>query len=1242
MVMRRISFPLLTALLALTIVVPAMAQSTGGIRGTVLDKDAQPVIGATVSVTNSDLNINMGGLTDAKGEFRIAPLPPGKGYSLAVSFPQMGKIVQSDIEVPANKMLVVPITLRPSKENIVEIKVRGETDVVDTESTTTSTTISSEFIDSLPILGRNYQDVLTLAPGVTDVDGDGNPNIHGARDTDVNTLVDGVSTVDPVTGQVGQQLNINTIQDVEVITSGASAEFDRAQGGFVRVSTKSGGNDFEGTFRFDWMGSLLDGDGAGIDPSTLHGGLTENGLRDLTFNDFLPALTVSGPIVKDKAWYFVSAEYRQIETPVNALSQAFVRGHDELRMFGKASWDMSTNHKLVFTATVDPQNDTNLGLDSFTATESGYTLYGGGRNLVLTERAVFSPNVFLETTVQHFVTHPEVDPTLDADTNHNGILYVDRNSNGFIDATERDAGEDFDRDGVFDVYEDFLPHDGHLSGCTLRPDGSQVCAEDRDHDGRLTPERGCEGVHREDIDCDHHLDAINEDDNGNGFLDIGEDRDGDRKLDLGGEDRNGDHNLNDRPDARNDNEQIVDENGNTGNFYPYYEPLPQLRDRDYETDQRTLRTSGPYFTDFTGDRGRQTLRQDLTMFVPDWHGQHEMKTGYILEHEHYDQTTVLRPQVLPNLAPPTSNNFIPTVGVILPAENSVDNSATSLTGALYVHDTFKPIPNLTLNLGVRFTRETTDSFGYAPFNPAGERALFDRLGALTGQQLAYTDAVNGDNDGQVNFGICGDDLLFTDSAGGVTCKNARSAQALEIINGLQKVKVSRLTQHHISTTIVASQLEQLFPEAVTTLPDGTKIIDRDKLREEGAVFQTEEPFRLTNNNLAPRLALSWDPWADSKTKVFASWGRFYDKLFLGAVIPEEGPDQITRYYKKDQDGVTGGGIPNNGFGTAISLAPPSASQVDRGLQTPFTDEWSVGFERELAPEVSLSLRYIRRDARLGLQDRDVNHALRWDQVNNKWADGFGRLNFGPGDGGSGSPIGDNLPDLYIYNFFFNQIFLLGNYNTSKFTGIELEITKRLSRKWQMDASYSYSRAQGNAEDFLSSLGDDPAAVPYEYGYLDFDQRHIVRLNGTTFLPGDWAVGGVLQWTSGLPYSLINTSFTLDNFSFAQNRTLFGRVVPNLDPDPSIEGEPAQWQFEPENRNSRRNSSILNIDLQATKSFVMGRFNSKLFLAVQNLLNTDDLEINTFEPDNPNRGGALQVDAERRFGRRFGIGFQFEF
>jgi outer membrane receptor protein involved in Fe transport len=142
------------------------------------------------------------------------------------------------------------------------------------------TRFGSEFIEALPILGRGYQDVLALAPGVSDVDGDGIPNIHGARDTDVVTLVDGVSTTDPLTGKIGAQLNLESIQEIEIKTSGATAEFGRAQGGFVNIITKSGGNEFKGTFKFFWSGSLVDGDGAGADDPRLHAGVGEAGIRE--------------------------------------------------------------------------------------------------------------------------------------------------------------------------------------------------------------------------------------------------------------------------------------------------------------------------------------------------------------------------------------------------------------------------------------------------------------------------------------------------------------------------------------------------------------------------------------------------------------------------------------------------------------------------------------------------------------------------------------------------------------------------------------------------------------------------------------------------------------------------------------------------------------------------------------------------------------------------------------------------
>jgi Thrombospondin type 3 repeat len=116
--------------------------------------------------------------------------------------------------------------------------------------------------------------------------------------------------------------------------------------------------------------------------------------------------------------------------------------------------------------------------------------------------------------------------------------------------------EDLDGDGKFDVFED-LNHNQILDA-----------GEDRDGDGRLTPPLGCEGIFREDKDCDGHLDFINEDDNHNGVLDPGEDRDGDGRLDDGSEDRNHNLILDDRPVVRPD-DIVPDEEGRNNPLYPY-------------------------------------------------------------------------------------------------------------------------------------------------------------------------------------------------------------------------------------------------------------------------------------------------------------------------------------------------------------------------------------------------------------------------------------------------------------------------------------------------------------------------------------------------------------------------------------------------------------------------------------------------------------------------------------------------
>jgi carboxypeptidase family protein/TonB-dependent receptor-like protein len=1257
----------LVCLLALLAgVLPVRAQTVGEIRGQVLDATGAPLAGVTLSATSvAGAVTGRGAVSDAGGRFRIPALPASGDYALKASLEAHATVVLSGIEVEAGQVTILTLSLRPESDLRERITVRATPQVVDTAQTTTSTKISTELLDAVPILGRDYQDALTLAPGVTDVDGDGNPSIHGSRETDIGTFVDGVSSTDPLTGKVGAKLNIETIQEIEIKTAGSTAEFGRAQGGTVNILTKSGGNDFEGIFKFYWRGSRLDGDGAGQDDPLLHAGLGEIGLRDLEFSDYLPFVSVSGPIVRDHAWYFAAIEYVSREEPVNALSAAFLTSTREWRQFAKVTWQVSPGWRLGFSLNHDPQEYLNQGLNSLTREETGFALDEGGLLATIRGTGVLSPTVALETTAAWFEGSPALVPNLGPDTNGNGFLSDDKNRNGFHDAIERDPGEDYDRDGMYDVFEDYLLRNDKLDlfeercvfdrvtqvvYCVPLPPagpGIQIVDEDVDGDLRLTPPRGCEGPDREDVDCDGHLDRIDEDRFiRNGRLDSGEDIDGDGRLDRGIEDRNKDKMLNDFPRPQG--------------LYPYGRLAPVPQDRDYQIDLFSGFVSGPYYKEYDDTRARGTLRQDLSIFTT-LKGTHDLKVGYLVERESFHRETEWNDIVglrdpgwdtgrnadkitHPGLDP-QCNWYQETcvdpregrISVSLPIERETSEEAKSLASGVYVQDLYRPRPNLSLGIGLRFDRENASSDGYTFFEPGAERDLVDRLNALMGQERSLDDEISGNGDGIRTIGIVSDPVFqgqipqwFNDA----------------VLGPMRQAGFKRLTMPRASVEFFSGPLSNLFPEIFT---GGD--VDLEQLRAAGVPVQVPEAFAITNNNLAPRLSVSWDPWSDGRTKTWATWGRYYDKLFLSSVTGEQTTARVLRYYIYDRTGIEGGdpvksGTPNHNISTLLAKSAPSVSQVERGLKTPYCDEATIGFEREIAPEMALSVRYIARRYRDQLQDVDVNHRFRISRTTGQPVDRLGRLDDVPLTQDPNGPtvkvrFPDGRPDLFLNNPFFNEVLRVGNYNSAEYNALEIELRKRLSRRWEMQGSYVYSRALGDAEDFQSRLGNDPSTVTVEAGYLDFDQRHVVKLNGITFLPHDWQLGMAATWSSGLPYSAVSRFFALDNADYQQFRTLYGTVA--------VQGNAIG--FQDERRNSRRNDSTFEINLRTSKQFVIGKHAAGLFLEVFDLLNTDDLWIHSidagrstgFDPSGEATvAGPLQLDATRQFGRRWQVGFQFAF
>ncbi|HEV8336163.1 MAG TPA: VIT domain-containing protein [Candidatus Polarisedimenticolia bacterium] len=116
------------------------------------------------------------------------------------------------------------------------VTVAAQSEVISTSSASVATTASAAYISNLPVMARDYQDVLTLAPGVTEIENSGSPNIHGALDTEVVTLVDGADTTDPFSGQSSSNISAKALAEIQVITSGATAQFSRATGGFVKIA----------------------------------------------------------------------------------------------------------------------------------------------------------------------------------------------------------------------------------------------------------------------------------------------------------------------------------------------------------------------------------------------------------------------------------------------------------------------------------------------------------------------------------------------------------------------------------------------------------------------------------------------------------------------------------------------------------------------------------------------------------------------------------------------------------------------------------------------------------------------------------------------------------------------------------------------------------------------------------------------------------------------------------------------
>ena len=294
--------PLSVVLCLLFLAHSASAQTTvSTIEGTIKDAQGSVVSGAQVVVKSPELGIERTATSDAQGDYRITALPAGV-YSLTVTHSGFATRTFDNIELTLNRTLKLDIPLEVGAVS-EQVDVIESAQLLNPTTASTGTTITPQQIKEMPTNGRNYLDLLQLVPGAVinrqaNVGSDNSTPVLGERSGNNNFLIDGQPNKDSVNGGAASQFNQETIAEFQVLTAGFRAEFGQASGAIVNVITKTGGNEYHGLASIFFRNNVFDSSNS-LDP-------TEDEAPFLQRWDY--SLAMGGPIIKDKVFFFGSAE----------------------------------------------------------------------------------------------------------------------------------------------------------------------------------------------------------------------------------------------------------------------------------------------------------------------------------------------------------------------------------------------------------------------------------------------------------------------------------------------------------------------------------------------------------------------------------------------------------------------------------------------------------------------------------------------------------------------------------------------------------------------------------------------------------------------------------------------------------------------------------------------------------------------------------------------------------------------
>ena len=332
--MRRLLVLIPIFLLAFAASASAQGEQAGTLRGRLTSSDGLTLPGVTVTVTSPSLQGTRSTVADINGVYSLPGLPAGD-YTVRLELSGFGT-VERRVSIPLGSAIVVDQALAPARVNET-VDVKATTSPIATPAGAFNTRVDDTRL--LPI-GRTPFFLAELAPGLTDLTPNQNQvTIGGGLAYDNKFLVDGVDVNDNVFGQPNGLFIEEGIQEVQVLTSGISAEFGRFGGGVINVITRSGGNMFSGAFRTN----LTNASWSDETPLEKSKGTKRASKLSPTYEAIL-----GGPVMKDRLWFFGGFRAERTTTS-NLLQQTNVPyngKNNNQRYEGKLTGTLKPGHTL--------------------------------------------------------------------------------------------------------------------------------------------------------------------------------------------------------------------------------------------------------------------------------------------------------------------------------------------------------------------------------------------------------------------------------------------------------------------------------------------------------------------------------------------------------------------------------------------------------------------------------------------------------------------------------------------------------------------------------------------------------------------------------------------------------------------------------------------------------------------------------------------------------------------------------